>query len=256
MSVLNMRFVQRPIGLATRLYSTSPALPSRWFADLQTQLKELTTERYPKECTEKAQKLYAFSEQNWLELLAGQQGFLTEKKWRGIDNHQLLWGDMDSMVRHVNNIMYNKYAETGRVKFIHNQSEDATEEEKSQWLDLPTPRGLGLILSSIKTEYKFPLEFPDRITVLYKLLEAPTAESTSIKKEAWILSEKYRRLAAKCTEDTAIYDYRTAKKSVLKPFMVEKFQKTFKLQQEREKKYTEEADKLIKAVEELKSKFQ
>lgn len=51
--------------------------------------------------------------------------------------------------------MYNKYAETGRVKFIHNQSEDATEEEKSQWLDLPTPRGLGLILSSIKTEYKF-----------------------------------------------------------------------------------------------------
>lgn len=96
MSVLKMRFVQRPIGLATRLYSTSPALPSRWFADLQTQLKELTTERYPKECTEKAQKLYAFSEQNWLELLAGQQGFLTEKKWRGIDNHQLLWGDMVS----------------------------------------------------------------------------------------------------------------------------------------------------------------
>ncbi|CAF3646000.1 unnamed protein product [Fusarium graminearum] len=274
MSVLKMRFVQRPIGLATRLYSTSPALPSRWFADLQTQLKELTTERYPKECTEKAQKLYAFSEQNWLELLAGQQGFLTEKKWRGIDNHQLLWGDMVSrqygevcippsrsnsishLTGHVNNIMYNKYAETGRVKFIHNQSEDATEEEKSQWLDLPTPRGLGLILSSIKTEYKFPLEFPDRITVLYKLLESPTAESTSIKKEAWILSEKYRRLAAKCTEDTAIYDYRTAKKSVLKPFMVEKFQKTFKLQQEREKKYTEEADKLIKAVEELKSKFQ
>jgi hypothetical protein len=51
--------------------------------------------------------------------------------------------------------MYNKYAETGRVKFIHNQSEDATEEEKPQWIDLPTPRGLGLILKSIKTEYKF-----------------------------------------------------------------------------------------------------
>jgi acyl-CoA thioesterase FadM len=58
-------------------------------------------------------------------------------------------------IGHVNNIMYNKYAETGRVKFIHNQSEDATDEEKSQWLDLPTPRGLGLILRSITTEYKF-----------------------------------------------------------------------------------------------------
>ncbi|KAL3590785.1 hypothetical protein FPOAC2_12987 [Fusarium poae] len=152
--------------------------------------------------------------------------------------------------------MYNKYAETGRVKFIHNQSEDATEEEKPQWIDLPTPRGLGLILKSIKTEYKFPLEFPDRITVFYKLLEAPTYESTSLKKEAWILSETHRRLAAKCIEDTAIYDYRIAKKSVLKPFMVEKLQQTFKLQQEREKKYTEEANKLIKAVEELKTKYQ
>jgi acyl-CoA thioesterase FadM len=156
----------------------------------------------------------------------------------------------------VNNIMYNKYAETGRVKFIHNQSENATDEEKSQWLDLPTPRGLGLILRSITTEYKFPLEFPDRITVIYKLLEAPTHESTSLKKEAWILSEQYRRLAAKCIEDTAIYDYKIAKKSVLKPFMVEKFQKTFKLQQERQKTYTEEANKLIKAVEELRAKFQ
>ncbi|CEI41763.1 unnamed protein product [Fusarium venenatum] len=259
MSLSKMRFAQRPIGLATRLYSrqysTSQALPSRWFADLQAQLKELTTNQYPKECTEQAQKLYAFANENWLELLAGQQGFLTDEKWRGIDNHQLLWGDMD-IQGHVNNIMYNKYAETGRVKFIHNQSEDATEEEKSQWLDLPTPRGLGLILRSITTEYKFPLEFPDRISVFYKLLEAPTYESTSLKKEAWILSETHRRLAAKCIEDTAIYDYRIAKKSVLKPFMVEKFQKTFKLQQEREKKYTEEANKLIKAVEELKTKYQ
>ncbi|OBS20018.1 hypothetical protein FPOA_11740 [Fusarium poae] len=101
MSVFRMRFTQRPIGLATRLYSrqysTSQALPSRWFTDLQAQLKVLTTNKYPKECSEQAQKLYAFSNDNWLELLAGQQGFLTEKKWRGIDNHQLLWGDMDSM---------------------------------------------------------------------------------------------------------------------------------------------------------------
>ncbi|RGP72170.1 hypothetical protein FSPOR_2842 [Fusarium sporotrichioides] len=257
-----MRFAQRPIGLATRIYSrqysTSQALPSRWFADLQTQLKELTTERYPKECAEQAQKLYAFSEQNWLELLAGQQGFLTEKKWRGIDNHQLLWGDMDSMGMYA--LPFSRlcltFDRTRRVKFIHNHSEGATEEQKSQWLDLPTPRGLGLILKSITTEYKFPLEFPDRITVFYKLLEAPTHESTSLKKEAWILSETHRRLAAKLIEDTAIYDYKSAKKSVLKPFMVEKFQKTFKLQQERQKKYTEEADKLIKAVEELKTKYQ
>jgi hypothetical protein len=99
------------------------------------------------------------------------------------------------------------------------------------------------------------LEYPDRITIVYKLLEAPTHKSTSLKKEAWILSEKYKRLAAKCIEDTAIYDYTVAKKSVLKPFMVEKFQQTFKLQQDRQKTYSEEANKLLKAVEELKAKY-
>ena len=91
---------------------------------------------------------------------------------------------------------------------------------------------------------------------MYKLLEAPTHKSTSLKKEAWILSEKYKRLAAKCIEDTAIYDYTVAKKAVLKPFMVEKFQQTFKLQQDRQKTYSEDANKLLTAVEELKAKYQ
>ncbi|KAH7179050.1 thioesterase-like superfamily-domain-containing protein [Fusarium flagelliforme] len=256
MSLFRTRPIHRPIVLATRQYSTqSPSLPSRWFTDVRAQLTELTAEKYPKECVQEAKKLYDYSEKNWLELLAGQQGFLTEKNWRGIDNHPLLWGDMDSM-GHVNNVMYNKYAETGRVQFTHNHAEHATGEEKQQWLDLVTPKNLGLILKSIKTEYKFPLEYPDRITIVYKLLEAPTHKSTSLKKEAWILSEKYKRLAAKCIEDTAIYDYTVAKKSVLKPFMVEKFQQTFKLQQDRQKTYSEEANKLLKAAEELKAKYQ
>lgn len=104
------RLIQRPIGSIARLsisqarqYSTGQAqpdnsvqLPSRWFTDLRTQLKDLSTEKYPRECVDEAQKLYNSSEENWLELLAGQQGFLTEKTWRGIDNHPLLWGDMVS----------------------------------------------------------------------------------------------------------------------------------------------------------------
>ena len=60
-----------------------------------------------------------------------------------------------TLIGHVNNVMYNKYAETGRVQFTHNHAEHATDEEKQQWLDLVTPKNLGLILKSIKTEYKF-----------------------------------------------------------------------------------------------------
>ncbi|KAG6986341.1 hypothetical protein FocnCong_v004721 [Fusarium oxysporum f. sp. conglutinans] len=243
---MSLRLLKRPINLASkapisqlRLRSDQtpsnndlPSFSSRWFADLQAQLKKFTSDQYPASCVQEAKRQLVSNEQNWLQLLAGQQGFLTDKKWRGLDNHQLLWGDMDSM-----------------------HSEDAAEHEKAQWDDLPTPRSLGLILRSITTEYKFPLEFPDHITVLYKLLEAPTNESTSLKMEAWILLEQYRRLAARCIDDTVIYDYTTAKKTVLKPFMVHKFQETFSMQQANQRKYTDQAKQAIQAAEELQIKY-
>ncbi|KNB07855.1 hypothetical protein FOXG_08904 [Fusarium oxysporum f. sp. lycopersici 4287] len=258
---MSLRFLKRPIKLASRhaisqLRSKSglaqsnndlTSFPSRWFADLQAQLKEFTSDHYPASCVQEAKRQLVSNEENWLQLLAGQQGFLTDKKWRGLDNHQLLWGDMDSMGKRLHL--------TGRVHFIRQHSEDAAEDEKSQWDDLPTPRSLGLILRSITTEYKFPLEFPDHITVLYKLLEAPTNESTSLKMEAWILSEQYRRLAARCIDDTVIYDYTTAKKTVLKPFMVDKFQQTFSMQQANQRKYTDQAKRAIQAAEELQIKY-
>ncbi|KAF5643649.1 hypothetical protein F25303_6240 [Fusarium sp. NRRL 25303] len=243
---MSLRLLKRPINLASRAPISQlrlqsgqaqssndlPSFPSRWFADLQAQLKKFTSDNYPSSCVEEAKRQLVSNEQNWLQLLAGQQGFLTDKKWRGLDNHQLLWGDMDSM-----------------------HSLDAAQHHKAQWDDLVTPRSLGLILKSITTEYKFPLEFPDHITVLYKLLEAPTNKSTSLKMEAWILSEQYRRLAARCIDDTAIYDYTTAKKTVLKPFMVEKFQQTFSMQQANQKKYTDQAKQAIEAAKELQIKY-
>ncbi|KAG4283272.1 hypothetical protein FPRO06_09945 [Fusarium proliferatum] len=243
---MSLRLLKRPINIASRAPISQlrlqsgqaqssndlPSFPSRWFADLQAQLKKLTSDNYPSSCVEEAKRQLVSNEQNWLQLLAGQQGFLTDKKWRGLDNHQLLWGDMDSM---------------GNL--------DVAQHHKAQWDDLVTPRSLGLILKSITTEYKFPLEFPDHITVLYKLLEAPTNESTSLKMEAWILSEQYRRLAARCIDDTAIYDYTAAKKTVLKPFMVEKFQQTFSMQQANQKKSTDQAKQAIEAARELQIKY-
>ncbi|RSL63459.1 hypothetical protein CEP54_005248 [Fusarium duplospermum] len=169
---------------------------------------------------------------------------------------------MDSMglfqeIRHVNNVMYNKYVETARVRFVKHHAEDAaTEEQRRQWDDLPTPRSLGLILRRITTEFKLPMTFPDHITVLYKLSERPRYDSTSLLMEGWILSDQHRRLSAKCIDDTAIYDYTTSKRSVLKPFMVEKFQETFDRQVESQIKCDKDARDVIAAVEGLEGQFQ
>ncbi|GJC88557.1 hypothetical protein ColLi_11395 [Colletotrichum liriopes] len=154
---------------------------------------------------------------------------------------------------HINNVMYNRYFETARVQFFRSHGQDATAEEKKEWEDLPTPRSLGLILKTITTEFKFPMKFPDRVHVLYKLSEPPTYETTSLRMEAWILSDQHRRIAARCTDETAIYDYGAGKKSVLKPFMVEKLQKTFEMQEETRKRVEEEARQVIAAVEGLEA---
>ncbi|KAF4996148.1 hypothetical protein FDECE_12573 [Fusarium decemcellulare] len=152
--------------------------------------------------------------------------------------------------------MYNKYVETARVRFVRHHGEDAaTAEQQKQWNALPTPQGLGLILKSIKTEFKLPLTFPDHITVLYKLSERPRYDSTSLLTEAWILSDQHRRLAARCIDDTAVYDYTTSKKSVLKPFMVEKFQETFDKQVESQAKCDEDVRSVIATVERLEREF-
>ncbi|OHW94406.1 hypothetical protein CSPAE12_07030 [Colletotrichum incanum] len=154
---------------------------------------------------------------------------------------------------HINNVMYNRYFETARVQFFRCHGQDVTAEEQKEWEDLPTPRGLGLILKTITTEFKFPMKFPDRIHVLYKMTEPPTYQTTSLHMEAWILSDKHRRIAARCTDETAINDYGAGKKSVLKPFMVENLQQTFEMQEEARKRFQEEAGRVIGAVEELEA---
>ncbi|KAL6362805.1 hypothetical protein LRP88_04115 [Fusarium phalaenopsidis] len=233
--------------------NTTP-LDSRWFSNLQARIEKLRSSKYPPECVSQAEKLYQHTTTDWIELLAGREGFLTDKSWRALDHYPLLWGDM---VCHVNNVMYNKYVETARVRFVKHHAEDATtEEQRRQWDDLPTPRSLGLILRRITTEFKLPLTFPDHVTVLYKLSERPRYDSTSLLMEGWILSDQHRRLAAKCIDDTAIYDYTTSKRSVLKPFMVEKFQETFDRQMESQIKCDKDARDVIAAVEGLERQFQ
>ncbi|GJD00082.1 hypothetical protein ColKHC_08907 [Colletotrichum higginsianum] len=220
--------------------SVSPTASPRWFSELQARILRLKDAPKSPRCVEEADGLLQQTNANWMGLLAGSQGFLTEPRWRGLDNHQVFWGDMEERLAkligkqtgHINNVMYNRYAESARVQFIRHHGLDATAEERKQWEDLVTPRSLGLILKTMTTEFKFPMKYPDRVYVLYRLTEPPTPDSTSLRMESWILSDQHRRIAAKVIDETAIYDYTVGKVSVLKPFMVEKLKRTFAMQEE------------------------
>lgn len=55
---------------------------------------------------------------------------------------------------HVNNVMYNRYAESARVNWTLNFAA-MDPGHKNEWLELMSPKSIGLILRSIKTDYKF-----------------------------------------------------------------------------------------------------
>jgi hypothetical protein len=98
------------------------------------------------------------------------------------------------------------------------------------------------------------LTYPDRTTVLYKLRERPNHSSSSLELEAAIYSETHQRLAARCVETNAIYDYRVAKRTTLPSFMVGKLQEIYDMQAEAAENSLAEVYGLLDAVQELETK--
>ncbi|KAL9587498.1 MAG: hypothetical protein Q9212_000200 [Teloschistes hypoglaucus] len=132
---------------------------------------------------------------------------------------------------HINNVLYVRYAESGRVNWILNYANYHDSAHRDDWEKLLSPRGFGLILRSIKTEFKFPMTWPDRISVYHKLRDSPVDSSESFKLDVLILSERHQRAAARCVEDIVVYDYRLGQKTSLKPFMFQQFKATWDAQE-------------------------
>ncbi|KAJ5840743.1 uncharacterized protein N7525_005931 [Penicillium rubens] len=176
----------------------------------------------------------------WRELVAGSEGFLTDKKRRSLFRHNVVWGEQDimGMLRHVNNVTYVRYAETARVNWTRNIGNYIDTANKKEWINMLGSTGIGLILKSIKVDYKFPMESPDKITVYQRLIPDPSGHLSSqsaFRLEVMILSEAHQRPAARCFEDIVIYDYKKNRKTVnIPPFVMEQFEAMWK-QQEQEK---------------------
>ncbi|KAL1849265.1 hypothetical protein Plec18167_008113 [Paecilomyces lecythidis] len=177
---------------------------------------------------------------DWRGLIAGSEGFLTEEKRTALLRHNVVWGEMDIMLTvlkgHVNNVTYVRYAESARVNFMRNFALHIDPEHRQDWMGSVNNTGIGLIIRSIKVDYKFPMKWPDKITVYQKLVRDPSslpADHAAFELQVMILSEAKQRPAARVHEDNVTYDYRANRKtSSLPPFMMEQFKRMWALQEE------------------------
>ncbi|EEA20141.1 hypothetical protein TMatcc_000117 [Talaromyces marneffei ATCC 18224] len=179
---------------------------------------------------------------DWRELIAGSDGFLTHATRRALFRRDVVWGDMDSM-GHINNVAYVRYAETARVNLMHNYATNIDPAHQTEWINTVGNKGIGLILQSIKIDYKFPMTWPDKITVYHRLTKDPsdTLNKSYFQQEALILSECKQRPAARVIEQNYLYDYTQLRKTSTAPeFILRQFQETWALQEESKKQWQQQ----------------
>jgi acyl-CoA thioesterase FadM len=97
-----------------------------------------------------------------------------------------------------------------------------------------------------------PLVFPDRITVLHKIQPLQENNPDNFTLEVIILSEKHRRVAARCVEDIVIYDYKAGSKAPMPEWVYQVMVEVQNEQTEWQKKCLarlQELDKAISTIE-------
>jgi acyl-CoA thioesterase FadM len=152
---------------------------------------------------------------------------------------------MDSM-GHINNVQYIRFAETSRTNWIRSFGTHHDPSHQQQWFDLLTSKGIGCILKSISCDFKFPMTYPDRISVYHKLRYKPDEHTSSLLLDVLVMSEGKQRPAARLVEDVVVYNYIARRKCGLEPFMLEVLGKTFDAQEVEKAK----ARRVINEVEE------
>ncbi|KAK6836730.1 hypothetical protein PG987_007225 [Apiospora arundinis] len=225
----------------------APDMPSsRWYADLQARLgKCIIFGCSPAQVHRVAGVLGALTRE-WRSLSAGSEGFLQQG---GLEGQAVVWGEMDSF-QHVNNAAYIRYAEASRVNWVRYFA-NVNPAHADDWRDLMNPRGVGLIMKSIKADYKFPVVYPDRISVYHKLRSLPSESDTSLILDCMILSHKHRRIAARTEEDVVIYDYGAGKKATMPPFVLQTFRDTWERQEGETRRARLRIQELAREVETL-----
>jgi len=212
--------------------STAPAkaLNPRWLSDLKARLGKCIQFGMNPEQTTAAGVLLAEVTRDWRSLLAGSEGYLTHPLRAGISSTPIDWGDQDAM-GHVNNVQYVRFCETSRTNWTRKIGDHYDRPHKKQWDEMLTSKSYGLILKSIKVDYKFPMEWPDRISAYHKIRVMPKETDSSMLLDVMILSEGKQRIAAKAEEDVVVYNYKEGKKSTLPDYMLTQFKRQYEEQE-------------------------
>lgn len=117
----------------------------------------------------------------------------------------IAWGEMDAF-QHINNVIYFRYFESGRVKYLDEMGA-MSEMERN---------GIGPILHSIGCRFRFPLTYPDRIRVGVRVTELGEDRFTLHHR---IVSERHNRIAAEGEGLVVMFDYRRNEKAPLPDFL-------------------------------------
>ncbi|KAH9880105.1 hypothetical protein J1614_002131 [Plenodomus biglobosus] len=81
--------------------AATATLSPRWLSDVKTRIGKCIKSGMSPGQTQEAGSILHEVNQDWRELVAGSEGFLTGERWRGLYRQEVVWGEMDSMgMRH------------------------------------------------------------------------------------------------------------------------------------------------------------
>lgn len=109
------------------------------------------------------------------------------------------WGDMDAF-NHVNNVSYLRYFESGRIAYF-----EALEVEDFFGID-----GVGPILAETSCRYRYPLTYPDRVSVGIRSVDIGEDRFTQ---KYILVSHRHGRVAATGDGTIVTFDYTANKKA-------------------------------------------
>lgn len=120
------------------------------------------------------------------------------------------WGEMDA-AKHVNNAVYIRWGETGRLAYFDEMGLDNSFTEQ-----------IGPILGWQDCKYIFPLTYPDTVSVGVKVSEI---REDRFFMECHMFSHKHQRISSINKNSIIPYDYHNLKKANIPKRWIEKIEK-------------------------------
>lgn len=133
------------------------------------------------------------------------------KEYSVVVEQALQWAEMDAF-QHVNNIVYFRFFENARIAYFY----------KTEFINEIKKSPVGPILKSTSCNFRFPLVFPDTISIGAKTIELKIDRFLM---HYAIFSHRHQRTVAEGEGMVVSFDYQKGEKAPLPPTVLEAIQK-------------------------------